>query len=100
VALGALSAWLLVAAESFLATHSRGVFKMSFAWFGPTELRILIAVGAIRLMADTWVSPFGLGPYRLFDLGAVIAATGMLFAFVATAVRNTVALYREETEAR
>src|SRR5207253_492733 len=41
-----LAAYLLVAAETYLATHVRGVFKMSFLGFGPTELRIVIAVGA------------------------------------------------------
>ncbi len=100
VALAALVSWLLVAAESFLATHSRGVFRMSFGWFGPTELRILIAVGAVRLMGGTSVSLFGHGRYLLFDVGAAVAIAGMAIAFVVAAVRNTIALYREETEAQ
>lgn len=100
VAAATLCAWLLVSAESFLATHTRGIFKMSFAGFGPTEIRILIAIGALRLLGGGWVSPFGLGPVRLFDLGGVIAAVGMTLAFVVTAVRNTIALYREETVRR
>lgn len=100
VAAATLCAWLLVSAESFLATHTRGIFKMSFAGFGPTEFRILIAIGALRLLGGAWVSPFGLGPVRLFDLGALIAAAGMTLAFVVTAVRNTIALYREETVRR
>jgi len=98
IALAVLSAWLLVSAESFLATHSRGIFRMSFGWFGPTELRILIAAGALRLMGGSSVSPFGLGPYLLFDVGAVVAASGMGVAFVVAAVRNIAVLYREETE--
>src|SRR4051794_28055695 len=43
VALGVLVAYLLVSAESYLATHAIGVFKISFAGFGPTELRIVLA---------------------------------------------------------
>jgi archaetidylinositol phosphate synthase len=98
VALAVLAAWLLVSAESFLATHARGVFRMSFGWFGPTELRILIAIGALRVMGGSSVSPFGLGPYLLFDVGAIVAAVGMAVAFLIAAVRNSAALYREETE--
>ncbi len=98
VALAVLSAWLLVASESFLATHARGIFRMSFGWFGPTELRILIAIGAVRLMGGASVSLFGHGPYLLFDVGAVIASAGMIVAFLVAAVRNTIVLYGEETE--
>jgi archaetidylinositol phosphate synthase len=97
LALVVLAAWLAVSAESFLATHARGEFRMSVLWFGPTELRVVIAVGALRLMAGGQVAVFGMGPYRLFDIGAVAAAAGLAIAFVANAVRNGVALYREET---
>jgi archaetidylinositol phosphate synthase len=92
-----LAAWLLVMGESFLATCSRGVFRMSFGWFGPTELRILIAIGALALLRGGMVRPFGAGPYRLFDIGGVCASAGLVIVFVVNAVRNTVALYREET---
>ena len=97
VALSALCGWLLVNAESFLATHTRGVFRMSFGWFGPTELRILIALGALKLLRGGQVSPFGLGPYNAFDIAAVAATIGMGIAFVVAAVRNTAVLYREES---
>ncbi len=100
LALTVLVAWLLVSAESFLATHARGVFNMSFLWVGPTEFRILIAIGAIRLTGGRWVSPLGFGPWRLFDVGAVVAATGLVVAFLVSAGRNTAALYGEETEKR
>jgi len=92
-----LAAWLAASAESFLATHARGVFRMSFLWFGPTELRVLIAAGALRLLSGGQVTVFGMGPYRLFDIGAVFASVGLAVAFVVNAVRNGVALYREET---
>ena len=97
VAAVTLSAWLLVMGECFLATCSRSVFRMSFWWFGPTELRILIAIGALALLRGGIVHPFGLGPYLLFDIGGVCATTGLLAIFIVNAVRNTVALYREET---
>jgi archaetidylinositol phosphate synthase len=92
-----LSAWLLVMGESFLATFSRSLFRMSFLWFGPTELRILIAVGALALLRGGMVRPFGFGPYRLFDFSSVCATAGLVAIFIVNAVRNSVALYREET---
>ena len=88
----ALAGFLLVSAETYLATHASGVFRMSFMGFGPTELRILIAIGAIKAAADPWVSLGAIGSVRLFDLGAVIAAAGMAIVFVVSAIRNTLAL--------
>jgi len=97
LAIVVLAAWLAVSAESFLATHVRGVFRMSFLWFGPTELRIVIAAGALRLLSSGTVTVLGVGPYRLFDIGGVVASAGLAVAFVVNAVRNGVVLYREET---
>jgi phosphatidylglycerophosphate synthase len=92
-----LSAWLLVMGESFLATSARSLFRMSFLWFGPTELRILIAIGAVKLLGGGMVRALGYGPYHLFDVGGACATVGLIVIFVVNAVRNTVALYREET---
>jgi hypothetical protein len=86
-----------VSIESYLGTHARGVFRMSFLGFGPTELRIVIAIGALWLLGGRDISPFGFGPWRLFDVGGLVAMTGLGAAFVLAAVRNTLALYREET---
>ncbi len=96
VALGVLSAYLLVSAEVYLATHVRGVFKMTFLGVGPTELRILLAVGVAALAWRPLVSPFGFGPFRLFDVGGVVAIAGMVIAFVISSVRNTRALFDAE----
>jgi hypothetical protein len=41
-----------------------------------------------------------MGPYNVFDIGAVIAAVGMVIGFVVTAIHNTMVLYREETRER
>lgn len=91
-----LAAYLLVSGESYLATHAAGVFRMSFLGFGPTELRIVLALGALKAVWSPWISLGGLGAVRLFDLGGVIAIAGLAFAFVVAAVRNTRALYRAE----
>ena len=96
IAWALLVSYLLLCAESFLATHTLGVFRISFAGFGPTELRILLAIGSIAAIFRPMVQPFGLGPFYLFDVGGLAGVVGMAAVFLASAVRNTVALYRAE----
>ena len=97
VAAVVVAAFFLVSAETYLATHARGVFKMAFVGVGPTELRILLAAGAIALINFSVVDPFGAGPIRLWDLGGIIGAAGMALSFVVTSAGNVRALYVEET---
>jgi phosphatidylglycerophosphate synthase len=92
-----VAGFFLVSAESFLATHSRGIFNMSFGGFGPTELRLLIAAGALTLLKGPFVVIPLIGQLRLFDLGGVIGTIGMVAAFIATSSVNVRALYLEET---
>jgi phosphatidylglycerophosphate synthase len=96
IALSVLVAYLLVAGEVFLATAVHSVFRMSFAGFGPTELRIVLAVGTIALFRDPHVDLGALGRIRLFDVGGVIATAGMLVALAVAVVRNTAALAKLE----
>jgi phosphatidylglycerophosphate synthase len=97
IAVLVVAAYFLVSAETYLATHARGVFKMAFLGVGPTELRILLAAGALALINTPTVSPFGMGAMALWDLGGVIGSCGMIVAFVVSAARNVRALYVEET---
>jgi archaetidylinositol phosphate synthase len=94
-----VAAFFLVAAETYLATHSRGVFKMAIGGIGPTELRILLAAGALALINTPIVNPFGIGPIRLWDLGGIIGAVGMILTFLISSAQNVRALYLEETPA-
>src|SRR6266545_2149692 len=87
IALTLLIAYLLVAGEVFLATAVRGVFKMSVGGIGPTELRIILAAGAMALLRDPYVS-IGTLTVRLFDLGGALAAAGLLAVFVASVLQN------------
>jgi archaetidylinositol phosphate synthase len=91
-----LVAYLLVAAEVFLATAVNGQFRMSFLNIGPTELRILLAIGTAMLFVRPTVSLFGFGEFRLFDLGFGIGAIGLGVALLTSAVQTTAALYRAE----
>jgi phosphatidylglycerophosphate synthase len=97
--LGFLAAYYLVIAEVSMATHARGTFKMAFMKVGPTELRILLAAGTIQLMRSDVVTIFG-QRWLLFDVGGAVAAAGLLLAFATSAIRNGVALYREERVGR
>jgi archaetidylinositol phosphate synthase len=95
VALALLGAYLLVCAETYLATHATGVFRMSYISLGPTELRILLATGALKAAHGASVTIAGIG-IRLFDAGAVVAIAGLAVTFIASAARNTRALNRAE----
>jgi archaetidylinositol phosphate synthase len=92
VAVSVLAGYCLVSAESYLATHSLGVFRISFAGVGPTELRLLLAVGAVFAARQPWARIAG-RHILLFDLGGSIATIGLLVAFVASSIRNARALY-------
>ena len=94
--LALLIGYILLCAESFLATHAVGVFRISFSGIGPTELRVLLSAGALAAVTRPIVSPMGMGPVALFDLGGVISVAGMAIAFVLSAWRNARTLYRAE----
>lgn len=93
IAIGLLIAFLLLSIQSYLATYAIGEFHLSFWRFGPTELRILLAVGNMALFRWAWVIH---GKYRLFDIGGVIGLGGMILMLVFFSLQNTVRLYRAE----
>jgi archaetidylinositol phosphate synthase len=95
IAIGLLVAFLMLSIQSYLATHALGEFRLSFWRFGPTELRILLAVGNLALLWKPRVHFLG-GDYKLFDLGGAVGLAGMALMVVFFTGRNTVRLYREE----
>jgi len=90
-----LAAYLLVAAETYLATHSAGIFRLSVGGLGPTELRILLAAGGFAVAQHPWVDIAGLR-VRLLDVSGLIAIAGLILVFAASAVRTARALYLAE----
>jgi phosphatidylglycerophosphate synthase len=88
IAVALLVAYLLVSGEVFLATSVHRVFRMSFAGFGPTELRILLAVGTFALQWDPHVTIAGLGRVQMFDVGGAIATVGLMVALAVSVWRN------------
>ena len=95
VAIAMLVSFLLLSAESYLATYTLSCFKMSQGMFGPTELRILLIIGNLALLRSPYASIFG-HRYLLFDVGGVIAAVGMTAMAVTIAARHTAELYKQE----
>ncbi len=96
IAIGLLLSYNLLAMESYLATYTIGEFRLTHFLFGPTELRVLLAIGSIYVMFKPMVHLFG-QTLRLFDVGGAVGIVGLLFVFSLTAIRNTIKLYRQET---
>ncbi len=96
VSLGFLVMFLMVMAEVFLSTHVLHIFRMSFLKFGPTELRILLAVGTIALFFKPVVRIAGAGSFLLLDVGGVAAIVGLAVTLLFSALRNIQILYRQE----
>jgi len=95
IAIALLIGFLTLSIQSYLATHTLGEFRLSFWRFGPTELRILLAIGNLALLWKPIAHVLG-HSYRLFDIGGVIGIAGMAAMLIAFTVQNTVRLYREE----
>ena len=95
VALVLCGAYVLLAAESFLAAYSVGSFTLSHFKIGPTELRILLAIGALAMWQHPTIRVGG-RTWWMFDVAGTIAAAGMAATFLRAAVRNTRALAAAE----
>ncbi len=95
IALGLLTAYLMLSVEIYLASYTLGDFKISYFKMGPTELRLLLCIGNLALF---WRSMVHLGgrAYRLFDVGGTMGISGMMLVLVISVVHNTVRLYRRE----
>jgi archaetidylinositol phosphate synthase len=90
-----LVAFLLLSAESYLATYTLGRFELSQGLFGPTEIRLLLIAGNVKLLHNPTVTLFR-QKLLLFDVGGAIATVIMAAMAVAVTCRHTAELYREE----
>jgi archaetidylinositol phosphate synthase len=93
IAIGLLLAFLVLSIQSYLATYTLGEFRLSFWNFGPTELRLLLAVGNLALLRWPVVLH---GHYRLFDIGGAVGLIGMSLMLVFFTLKNGRRLYCEE----
>jgi phosphatidylglycerophosphate synthase len=95
VAAAMLVAFLLLSAESYLATYTLSCFQMSQGVFGPTEIRILLIIGNLALLRSPYATLMG-HRWLLFDIGGTIAGVAMFAMAIAIAARHTAELYRQE----
>ena len=95
IALGLVVAYFMMSIEVYLAAHTLGKFQITYMLMGPTELRIVLSVGALWLLVRPTVLIFG-HPFRLFDVGGMVAIAGLVGILVTTAAAHTKALYAAE----
>jgi archaetidylinositol phosphate synthase len=90
-----LIAYYLLTIEIALATHALGTFRLSYWKMGPTELRILLAIGTLCLLRGDSVLIAG-HRWLLFDVGCAVGAVGLAVTFITAAIANARELYRRE----
>jgi phosphatidylglycerophosphate synthase len=95
IAVGLLVAYFLLSIEVYLATYTVGKFHLSFAMFGPTELRLLLIAGNIALLVHPYALIAG-KQYLLFDVGGAIGIVGLGVALLSSIARHTCYLYHAE----
>lgn len=95
VAAAMLVGFLLLSGESYLATYTLSRFELSQGRLGPTEIRILMVMGAAAALRAPQVTMLG-RRLLLWDVGGTIAAGAMFGLAAAAAVRHTAQLYRQE----
>ena len=95
IAMAMLIAFLVLSAESYLATYTLSCFQLSQGIFGPTEIRILLAAGNLAALRSPYSNIFG-HRMLLFDLGGALAAVVMSAMALVVAARHTAELYRKE----
>ena len=96
VAAGLLVCFFALSIESYLATYTLGRFHLSHGMQGPTEIRILLAIGNLVAYWNPYSGILG-RKLLLFDLGGSVAIASMAVMFFLVSARHTAALYRAET---
>src|SRR3989441_1474895 len=92
-----LIAYYMLSIEVYLATYTIGTFHLSFWIFGPTELRLVLAIGNLALyFSDSSTVKLIGGEYRLFDVGGAVGIVGMALMLIVATIRHTRMLYHGE----
>lgn len=94
-----LIAYLLLSIEIYLATYAIGTFHLSHWNFGPTELRILLAIGSVVALYRPYAL-IGGRSFLLFDVGFSIGAIGLMLVLGQAVFEHTRILYRLESRVK
>jgi archaetidylinositol phosphate synthase len=95
IAAGMLVCFYALSIESYLATYTTGRFHLSHGIFGPTEIRILLAIGNILVRTHPHANLAG-RQFLSFDVGGAVAIIGMAAMVLLASIRHTAQLYKEE----
>ena len=94
VAAAFLIAFTFCRSRSISPRLRRPISDVFLGW-GPTELRILLAIGALTLLVKPVVTIFG-SQMLLFDVGGIVGGIGLIVTAIVSAVGNTRRLYAAE----
>lgn len=95
VAAALLIVFLMLAIDSYLTAHARGIFKISHGKLGPTEIRVVLIIGNLFLLHTAHTRIFG-HRFLLFDVGGVAGIVVMASMLIFSSIKNTHALYQLE----
>jgi phosphatidylglycerophosphate synthase len=96
IATGLIIAYFMLSIEVYLTTYTIGTFHLSFWKFSPTELRILLCIGNLVLLAGHTHGRIGDQRFLLFDIGGAVGLVGMTMMLLWAVYRHTLHLYNEE----
>lgn len=95
VAAGFLIAYYILCIEIYLSTATLGEFKLSFGLLGPTELRILLAIGNLVLIFFPKMHLVG-RELNTFDVGGVPGIAILMILALYSMIQRSIQLYRLE----
>ena len=95
IAAALLIAYFLVSIDIYLATYALGVFKISFGPVGGTELRLLLILANLALLAQPRLTMLG-RQVLLFDVVGAAAVAALAVVLAVSAARNVRTLYKLE----
>ncbi len=96
VATALIVIYFMLSIEVYLTTYTIGTFHLSFWKFSPTELRILLCIGNLVLLAGETTGRIGDREFLLFDIGGLVGLAGMTLMLLWAVYKHTVQLYNEE----
>ncbi|MFQ6673717.1 MAG: CDP-alcohol phosphatidyltransferase family protein, partial [Fidelibacterota bacterium] len=89
VALFLATGYLMVSSYAHIAAYVRRVFVLSYGRFGPTEVRIIIALlNTTMIFWNPVVGSYRGGIFTAVDLGGVVLGIILLLIFAGVAIRD------------
>jgi phosphatidylglycerophosphate synthase len=96
IAAFAMIGYLLMSVHVYIRTAVDGVFKISYGTIGPTEMRVIIVLVNIAIMAaEGWFLKPIVGDLLPFDVIGIVLAVAMSAVFLVTSMQHAVRLAKE-----